>query len=186
MISFYDLFMRPLEKRGIKKARQELLQEAKGSVLEIGAGTGANIPFYNFEQIESLTITDQILSKHLNKHKNTHLVITADVEKLPFQDNSFDTIVHTLVFCSVPNVESGLSEIYRVLKPGGKLLFIEHVLPKKNPLKSIFHWINPVWKKVASGCHLNRQYIPDVSKHFKDLTYKSFMNDVFIYGKAIK
>ena len=136
MFSFYDLFMKPLERRGINQARRRLMTQAVGSVLEIGSGTGANLKFYNFDLITDLTITDKKLSKRLKKldSKDTTFV-EADVSDLPFSDDSFDTIIHTLVFCSVKDVSKGLSELKRVLKPNGKIIFIEHVLPESKFLK---------------------------------------------------
>ncbi len=186
MFSFYDIFMYPLEKRGIKKARTELIPKTSGVILEIGSGTGVNIKHYNFEVIEELILSDQKISKKLVKRSNgKHKLMKVNVEELPFPDNTFDFVVHTLVFCSVVNVEKGLVEIARVLKPGGKIMFIEHVLPEKNRIKKLFNFINPAWNKIASGCNLNRDYENTLQSSELNLIYsKRFMNTIFVYGEA--
>ena len=186
MVSFYDVFMYPLEKRGIKKARGILIPKTTGTILEIGSGTGVNIKHYNFDNIDELTLSDQILSKKIKERSNGKFKLKElNVEELPYEDNTFDYVVHTLVFCSVTNIEKGLSEIGRVLKPGGKLLFIEHVLPEKKRMKKFFNFINPAWTKIASGCNLNRDYETSlINSEFKLIYSKRFMNTVFVYGEA--
>lgn len=188
MFSFYDIFMKPLEKRGIKQARKRLITQAKGSVLEIGSGTGANIRFYNFDLITDLTITDKKLSKSVKRLDiNKAEFIEADVSNLPFSDDSFDTVIHTLVFCSVKDVSKGLLELKRVLKPNGIIIFIEHILPEHNFLKRTFKFINPLWKKVSSGCNLTRSYIDSLEQEgFKIMESSKFMKTVFVSGIAIK
>jgi len=186
MFSFYDLFMKPLERRGINQARRRLMTQAVGSVLEIGSGTGANLKFYNFDLITDLTITDKKLSKRIKKLDSKETTfIEADVTDLPFSDDSFDTIVHTLVFCSVKDVSKGLLELKRVLKPNGKILFIEHVLPENKFLKRTFRFINPIWKTLASGCNLTRSYEDSLKvEGFEISDLSKFMKTVFISGIA--
>jgi ubiquinone/menaquinone biosynthesis C-methylase UbiE len=180
--------MKPLEKRGIKQARKRLIAQASGSVLEIGSGTGANIKFYNFELITDLKITDKKLSKRIKKLKKVPAkFIEADVSALPFSNNSFDTIIHTLVFCSVKDVSKGLLELERVLKPNGKIIFIEHVLPEHEFLKKTFKFINPLWKRVSSGCNLTRSYVDSLEQEgFEIVESRKFMKTVFVSGIAIK
>ena len=186
MISIYDLFMIPLEKRGIIKARKELIPKAKGTVLEIGSGTGVNMKYYNFDQIEKITMTDKKLSKKIKEIAKEHIDLKEiNVEELPFQDNSFDYIIHTLVFCSVNNVTKGIQELKRVLKPTGSIMFIEHILPEKKGLKGLFNFLNPAWKMVASGCNLNRDYESSlVANGFKVIHSSKFMKTAFVYGEA--
>lgn len=188
MFSLYDLCMIPLEKRGIKKARLELIKKAKGMVLEIGSGTGVNVKHYDFEKIDSLILSDKKLSKKIKSIvPNTVTLDVLNVTSLPYPDNSIDTVVHTLVFCSVDNVTKGLSEIKRVLKPSGRLLFIEHIHPEGKKLGKLFRFINPVWRKVAGGCNLIRDYEKSlVSCGFEVVESNKFMNTVFVYGEAIK
>lgn len=185
-MSVYDTFMRPLEKRGIEKARKKLLQHAQGTVLEIGSGTGVNLKYYDCDKIESLTLTDKNISKHLmNKDIICQTVEEIDVTNLPYDDQSFDTIVHTLVFCSVKEPLKGIQEILRVLKDDGKLIFIEHVLPH-NYMKPVFKIINPTWRLFSGGCHLTRDYLGMITPYFDIIEYNEFMNRVFISGIAMK
>lgn len=187
-MSLYDWFMKPLENSGIRIARSRLIPKAKGNVLEIGAGTGANIVHYDMPNIDNLILTDKVLSKTIKRTElNNTTIKEIDVMNLPFEDNTFDTIVHTLVFCSVPNVEKGLLEMKRVLKDTGKIIFIEHVLPEKRFLKRSFKMINPLWKRVASGCNLTRDYLSSITSiGFKVTESNRFMRTVFISGIAYK
>ena len=188
MMSLYDVFMIPLERNGIKKARQELIPNAKGEVLEIGSGTGVNLKHYNFDEVTTLTVTDRKLSNKIKKIvPETVELNEIDVTALPYEDNAFDYVVHTLVFCSVDNVSKGLSEIKRVLKPDRRLLFIEHIHPEGGRMKKLFSFVNPAWKKIASGCNLTRDYESSLLLNGFDITYSGkFMNTVFVYGEARK
>lgn len=188
MISFYDLFMIPLERRGIRKARTELIPKAKGSVLEIGSGTGVNLKHYNFDVVTSLTVSDKKLSNRIKKiAPNTVTLDELSVTDLPYEDNSFDYVAHTLVFCSVDDVDKGLSEIKRVLKPEGRLLFIEHIHPEGRKMKKLFSFVNPAWRLFASGCSLIKDYESSLKLNGFDIVNSNkFMNTVFVYGEAKK
>lgn len=187
MKSLYDIFMRPLEKRGISERRKELLQSIEGRVLEIGSGTGVNLQYYDLDNID-LTLSDVEWNKHLKqKMKDNVKFVKTNVESLPFQEQEFDCVVHTLVFCSVHDVSKGLLEISRVLKDDGKLIFIEHVIPKKNPLRRIFKILTPFWKHIASNCHLDRDYIKTLETHgFTVEKMGDFGRSIFVYGIAFK
>lgn len=186
MVSLYDLFMVPLERRGIRKTRAKLLQHACGKVLEIGAGTGVNVKYYEPQCIDELVITDQKLSKHLRHKQQDHITFQqVDATKLPFDANTFDTVVHTLVFCSVNDVDQGLQEIRRVLKPEGTLLFIEHVLPQKHGIRRLFQTVNPIWRLFSKGCSLTKDFESSLMKNgFQIQQQDAFMNTVFVYGVA--
>ena len=120
MISLYDVFMIPLEKSGIKKARNTLIPKASGTVLEIGSGTGVNFKHYNFDNIQKLIMSDKKISKKLKKIVPNNIeLLELDVQNLTFAENTFDYIIHSLVFCSVKDVSKGLKELKRVLKPNG-------------------------------------------------------------------
>lgn len=185
----YNIFIYPFEKIRLSRHRKGLLRPVEGSVLEIGAGTGINLKHYNFKQIKSFTLTDLNLSKDLieynfPKHIQKTLV-AADVENLPFEDHQFDYIVFTLVFCSVPNPEAGLKEIARVLKPNGKIIFIEHVLPKNPHISKLFNKLTPFWKQISSGCHLNRETLSTIEScgfHINKRRY--FFRGTFVAGFA--
>lgn len=189
MKSSYDTLMKPLEKRGIKEARLSLIPEVHGKALEIGAGTGANLEFYIFDNIEKLTISDnQVSDVLIKKAQEKDIVpIICSATNLPFGDKTFDYVIHTLVFCSVNDVNKGLEEIKRVLKDDGTLIFIEHVLPKKKGLKKLFNLVNPAWSKFSSGCNINRDYETSLkNNNFNIVTINSFMNDIMISGIAKK
>ncbi|BEP29586.1 class I SAM-dependent methyltransferase [Helicovermis profundi] len=186
----YDTFMEPFERKGIRETRKKHCARAYGNVLEVGPGTGVNIKYYDMNSISKLSFVDLKFNvDFINKIKENSkmFIFNNSVEDLPFESNSFDTIIITLVFCSVENPLKGLSEIRRVLKENGKIYFIEHVQSDKDSLKPILNFMTPLWKKVANGCHLNR----DTLKTFKEadfeiVYYNRFLNGVFIEGEAIK
>jgi len=147
-------FMEPL--------RKEVIGQAQGVVLEIGAGNGLNFAFYNPEQVESVEAIepDNAMLRYARERLNTARVsITltqAPVEVLPFADETFDSAVATLVFCSVTDPMRGLGEVRRVLKPGGILLLIEHVRARGAFAQQLQNMITPVTKRMAGNCHWNR------------------------------
>src|SRR6266568_7815664 len=147
-------FMEPL--------RKEMIAQAQGVVLEIGAGTGLNFALYNPEQVERVEAVepDSAMLRYARERlKTARVPITltqAPVEALPFADETFDSAVATLVFCSVTDPLRGLSEIRRVLKPGGCLLFIEHVQAQGAFARRLQDIITPVTKRMAGNCHWNR------------------------------
>lgn len=189
---FFDLFMLPLERSGLTAVRKQLIAQASGRVLEIGAGTGANLPFYRYDLIEELTISDIELSHAVQNFpfpspERIHY-LASDVEEIPIDSNSIDCVVFTLVFCSVSNPQKGLEEIYRVLKPGGKVLFVEHVLPEEHKsLKWIFNFINPGWRRIANGCNVNRETLDTIREAgFQIKQSQSFFRSAFISGVGVR
>src|SRR5690349_21849754 len=128
----YDRMSRKSEDAGLRELRQGLLAEASGSVLEIGAGTGLNLALYN-GTVESLVVTEpepamlKRLQRSAREHAPLAKVLRAPAESLPFEDDTFDTVVSTLVLCGVDDQALALREVRRVLRPGGRLLFLEHV-----------------------------------------------------------
>lgn len=185
--NLYNLFMAPLENNRLQKKRAILLDDVAGDVLEIGFGTGANMKHYPYEQLDSLTLIDRDLPDHINlKYVPKRLPInveSGDVHALPFGDEQFDSVVFTLVFCTVIEPSVGLDEIRRVLKPGGRIYFIEHVQPTKQPYKDVFNKLTPAWKKIAHGCHLNRDTITSIQRSgFKLVEYHRFYRTSFVSG----
>jgi ubiquinone/menaquinone biosynthesis C-methylase UbiE len=146
---------------GFVPLRQSLLSQASGAVMEIGFGTGANLPFYP-AHIHSLTTIDPnpgmipFSRSHPAKGIIPFNLALASAEWLPFPSASFDTVVSTMTLCSVPQLSKALQELFRVVKPGGRLLFLEH---GKSPDRSVRRWqdgLTPAWKYLGDGCHLNR------------------------------
>jgi ubiquinone/menaquinone biosynthesis C-methylase UbiE len=128
----YDRLTAGAEAAGLSKRREELLAAARGRVLEIGAGTGANLAFYP-AAVQSLTLAEperpmvKRLARRVAGQTRIASIVDAPAEQLPFPDASFDTVVVTLVLCTVTDPARALGEIRRVLAPGGRLLFLEHV-----------------------------------------------------------
>jgi ubiquinone/menaquinone biosynthesis C-methylase UbiE len=156
----YDRQLKGVEQAGLSDLRQGLLAQAFGAVLEIGGGTGANLPYYG-PQVETLTIAEpeppmlRRLEKRVGEQAPGTKVVRAAAEKLPFENNSFDTVVSTLVLCGVGSQTEALAEIRRVLKPGGRLIFIEHVRsddPGVARLQDRMNWLN----RVVACCDCNR------------------------------
>jgi ubiquinone/menaquinone biosynthesis C-methylase UbiE len=145
-----------------------LLDSARGKVLEIGAGTGANLPLYG-PNVEALTVTEpeapmaRRLAKHLREQSRAADLVEASAEQLPLPDGQFDTVVSTLVLCTVPDPLRALREVWRVLKPGGQLLFLEHVRSDDPKLAKWQDRLNGINRIVAHGCNCNRSTL-DVIK----------------------
>ena len=146
----------------IEARRAALVGQASGNVLEIGFGSGATLPFYDPAKVTRLTVVEP--SEGMNKRAASRLAaspvpvtsVPGAGEKLPFGDASFDTVVTCLTLCSVSDVAKVLAEIRRVLKPGGKFLFLEHVLSEDADRRRWQVRLTPIQKVVGVGCHLDR------------------------------
>lgn len=158
----YDLIMRRPERKHIGAWRRKILQPVCGDVLEIGAGTGANLDHYG-KDLCKLTLLEpdphmraQLSAKLAQRDLPTELG-SAMAESLPFADGSFDWVVSTLVLCSVRDPLAALSEIHRVLRPGGRLAFVEHVLdPEDERNRRRQFRYQPLWGVVAAHCQVTR------------------------------
>ncbi len=156
----YDLFHLPVEKIWFRGWRKEYLAPLKGKILEVGVGTGENIKYYNSEaEVIGIDFSEKMLKsaqkKLINSERNNITLIQMDAEKLNFKDNSFDYVITTFVFCSIPNPAKALAEIKRVLKPTGRLIMIEHVLSKNKIIALIEHIHNPI-TRFLMGVNINR------------------------------
>lgn len=160
----YDASMRGTEEACLRQWRADLLRDLSGAVLEIGAGTGLNLPHYP-ESVSRLVLSEpdpfmrrKIEEKVRAGHRAGVEIVDAPVERLRFPDASFDAVVATLVLCSVPRVDAALAEVRRVLKPGGRFVFLEHVAAEALPRR--LRWqriVEPLWKRVSGNCHLTRR-----------------------------
>ena len=162
----------------INYQRQKVVPLAKGKVLDIGIGSGLNIPFYNSDIIDQVIGIDPShelieLAKELaNESKASIDFVIGSAESIPYPDNFFDTVLVTYTMCTIPNVAIANKEMWRVLKDDGRLIFCEHGLA---PDKKISKWqnrIDPFWGKIAGGCHLNRdiqKLITDAGFSFESL-----------------
>ncbi len=158
----YDLALHLGEKAGMATHRRALLTRATGAVLEIGAGTGLNLPHYP-DDLERLVLSEpeQHMAKRLERRiaqlgRHAEIVRATD-EMLPFDDASFDTVVSTLVLCTVADPEAALDEVKRVLRPGGSLLFLEHVRSDEPRLGRWQDLLQRPWAAIADGCNCNRR-----------------------------
>jgi len=155
----YDRQMAKAEKAGLRALRAELLARARGQVLEIGAGTGANLAYYG-PQVQSLTLTEpeppmmRRLQRRVGGEREV-TVVRAPAEELPFDDNSFDVVVSTLVLCGVEDQPRALREVRRVLRPEGHLLFFEHVRAEDPDVARLQNRMNGV-NRFLVGCDCNR------------------------------
>jgi ubiquinone/menaquinone biosynthesis C-methylase UbiE len=141
--------------------RRRVVPAAQGRVLEIGVGSGLNLPLYTdaAEHVVGVDTSPRLLSMARHVHRSgaaSTELIEGSAEALPLEDKSIDTVVTTWTLCTIPDVNAALREMRRVLKPSGALLFVEH---GRSPHEKVRRWqdrLTPVWKRLGGGCHLNR------------------------------
>lgn len=182
----------------LSRYRQSLLASVCGEVLEIGFGTGLNMPYYG-DGVTSLTAIDpnegmtEIATSRIQSSTVKVDLQTANAEALPMSAESFDAVVCTWTLCSIPNIAQALTEVCRVLKPGGKFFFIEHGL---SPDRGVGTWqrrVTPLQRRIADGCHLDRPMASLIEAVFAQVELKEFYaNDLpkligyFYQGVATK
>jgi ubiquinone/menaquinone biosynthesis C-methylase UbiE len=161
MAVLYDPFVWLGEIAGMRDRRRALVAEARGRVVEIGAGTGLNVAYYP-DAVDELVLTEpepgmrRKLTLRLERHARTASILDATAERLPLADGSVDTVVSTLVLCTVDDPAGALREIARVLRPDGQLLFIEHVRARSRFLAACQDKMLLPWRGFAGGCVCNR------------------------------
>lgn len=159
----YDRGMWLLERFSLSRLRRDLVRQARGAILEIGAGTGANLPLYRpGPAVMAIDVRPAHLAAAADKARSTNpglqvAVACADAHDLPFPRHSFDTVIGTLIFCSIGEPAAALAEIRRVLRPGGQLLLLEHVRGATPLSRRLTDWLHPVWFALQGECHLNRE-----------------------------
>ncbi|WP_168627463.1 class I SAM-dependent methyltransferase [Cryobacterium sp. BB307] len=170
----YDPFLWLGERLGMQSRRRRLLSTANGRVLEIGAGTGLNLSHY--PAIDELVLAEpsepmaQRLETRRSKLGRSAQIVAAPAEELPFEDGSFDTVVSTLVLCTVLDSERALAEVRRVLRPGGRLLFCEHVRSDSPRLARWQDRFADTWAGIADGCRCNRETLATISSQLEIVT----------------
>ena len=167
-MGFYDKYLLPklvhfaCGQKPTMKQREKVIPLAEGLVLEIGIGSGLNIPFYDPEKVDHLWGIDPsremwvIAKKNAKEHHLDAEFMESVAESIPLDDNAADTVVMTYTLCTIPDAYAALNDIRRVLKPGGRLIFCEHGEAPDEDVRRWQHRINPVWSKLAGGCNLNR------------------------------
>lgn len=180
----YDKLMSKVEKKMLHRERGILLKNIEGRVIEFGAGTGVNFEFYSKNRVTAVE-PDKVLSIEAKKKiegKNIEIV-SVSAEKLPFDDNTFDTVVITLALCTIPNPDKALKEAKRVCKPNGKLLILEHIKNENKFLFFLQNILTPTWENFAMGCHLNRDTLNTIeTNNFEKVSLKYFFGNNFIRG----
>ncbi len=182
----YDALLWLGEKRGLGLWRRRLVEGARGRVLDVGCGTGRNLPLYAGQVVIGLDPARESLARARRRAPNVALV-RGSAEALPFKAGAFDTVVSGLVFCSVPDAAKGLGEVRRVLAPDGELRMMEHVRSTKRWWARVQDLIQPSWTWAAGGCHPNRDteaaveragFCIDVAERRSEGTFRLFRAEV--------
>jgi ubiquinone/menaquinone biosynthesis C-methylase UbiE len=166
-VGFYDERILPhvikvaMGNRELLPYRERAVCAARGRVLEIGIGSGLNLPFYgaHVEEVLGLDPVPKLIAMARSKAGHLRIPVTfihGSAESIPLDRQSIDTVVTTWTLCSIPNTVQALREMRRVLKPGGQLSFVEHGLAPEQGVQKWQHRLTPIWKKIGGGCHLNR------------------------------
>lgn len=152
-----DLAMR---NKHLRPYRERVIGAAEGRVMEIGIGSGRNLPFYRPPVKEVLALEpapELIAMARRAPHPDLPVnFIEGSAEAIPLDDNSLDTVITTWTLCSIPEAAAALTEMRRVLRPSGKLLFVEHGRAPDKNVRRWQDWLTPAWKRIGGGCHLNR------------------------------
>ena len=163
----------------LSQYRQQLLKSVSGDILELGFGTGLNLPYYPESVTKITTIDPNPGMQKLARLRIEQSSIMVDYkvlngESLPMEDASFDSVVCTWTLCSIPLVDRAIAEVYRLLKPGGKFFFIEHGLSREPKIGLWQNRLTPIQKIIADGCHLNRRINTLVEERFSNVTIEQF------------
>lgn len=174
-----DRAMWLLERTRLSNLRRRVVGQVSGETLELGAGTGVNLPLYHpGVRVTAIDLRPAHLAAASQKarrtgHEADFTVACADAQDLPFPVDSFDTVFGSLVFCSITQPEIALAEIRRVLRPGGQLLLLEHVRGQTSLTRRLTDWLHPVWYAVNGVCHLNRETAEAVAAAGFHINYTS-------------
>lgn len=172
-MGFYEKYILPrfincaCSAKPMMKQRDKVVPRATGTVLEIGIGTGLNLPFYDSTRVDRVIGLDPSEeSWALAGKRAAHVGFPVEFiglpgEEIPLDDASVDTVMVTFALCTIPDPVTALRGMARVLKPGGELIFCEHGLAPDEPVRKWQSRINPMWRKIAGGCNLNRD-IPEL------------------------
>ena len=175
-MSFYDrhilpfLIDRACAAPQVRRQRELIVPEAEGRVLEIGIGSGLNLPYYDRSRVDhifGLDVSPELMFRAHQRAEKTGVAfepLILDAATIPLDDAAVDTVLVTYTLCSIPALQQALSEMRRVLKPGGRLLFSEHGAA---PDPGVLKWqrrLTPLWKRIAGGCHLDRDAPAEIAR----------------------
>ncbi|MBB6522799.1 class I SAM-dependent methyltransferase [Pseudoteredinibacter isoporae] len=174
-MSIYDRYLLPhlldlaCNTKPVRYQRRKVVPQAHGRVLEIGMGSGLNLPYYNADNVEMIWGLEPSEGMREKAQKNlAHSPLNVEWldlpgEEIPLEDNSADSIVLTFTLCTIPGWQQALEQMRRVLKPGGDLLFAEHGRAPDHKVRARQDRYNPTWKKFAGGCNMNRPIVEMIS-----------------------
>ena len=193
-MSFYEKYILPrflncaCASEPITYQRKKVVPLAEGKILEVGIGSGLNLPFYNKSKIIEIWGIDpseelNAMAKRVATEENINVkFITSSAEDIPFPDNNFDTVLITYTMCTIPSVLKANEEMRRVLKSGGKMIFCEHGVSPDESIKKWQKRLNSIWGKIAGGCNINR----DIPMLIKSSGFKIVMMDEMYLPKTPK
>ncbi|OCA84443.1 methyltransferase type 11 [Bacillus sp. FJAT-27225] len=187
--AIYDAAMKGFEENTFKDIRKELLQKAEGKVIEIGFGSGINFPLYvTAESVDAIEPNPHMIKRAQSRLEKATVPIRIHkmgAEKLAFPDDSFDTVVATLVFCTIPDPVRAFTEIKRVAKPNARLLIFEHVRMPQPAMAKAQQLLTPVWKRVCDGCHLDRDTLALLKENSVRIEkVQTYYNGLFIAAEC--
>ncbi|MDN6291020.1 MAG: methyltransferase domain-containing protein [Tetragenococcus koreensis] len=180
----YDLIEKPMEAMMMDNWRKELFKEIEGKkILEVGVGTGKNLQYYSSDkEVTGIDFSEKMLSKakYRSEHKENITLMEMNAENMSFEDNAFDTVVTSCVFCSVPEPVKGLKEIRRVCKNGGKVIMLEHMRSDKPAVGKFMDMVNFIPVHIW-GANINRRTLENLEKagfNKESIRYKNMWYDI--------
>jgi ubiquinone/menaquinone biosynthesis C-methylase UbiE len=169
--ALYDPLMRVQDALGLARRRVRTAGEATGRVLELGVGTGLQLPHYTAaDEVVGVDPDPHMLRRARGRTAAAPVpveLVEASAERLPFEDASFDTVVASLSLCTVPDQAAALREARRVLRPDGRLVFLEHVRSERPRVAAVQDRVEPLWMRIAGGCHPNRDTVAAIEHEFE-------------------
>jgi len=184
----YDLMEAPMEIKSLDKYRKMVWQQVQGRTLEVGVGTGKNFPYYpDTAKVTAIDLSDRMLERAKRRKEKLKVDVDLhlmDAQNMQFADNSFDTVVTTCVFCTVPDPVLGLKEIARVCKPDGQVLMLEHVRSCKPIIGAMMDLMNPIVRGII-GTNINRDTIKNIERAGSEVVeVKKLFSDILLFIKA--
>ena len=192
LAKIYDVVLAPTEWMGVRDQRRRLMEGLTGRVVEIGAGTGLNVPLYpaSAAEVHAVEPDTHMIEKLRSKSRNspTRLFLyRADAHHLPFNDVVFDSAIVTFALCTIPDPERALNEAHRVVRNGGVLRFLEHVRSERDRTAGWQDRATPLWGRVSGGCRLNQPTVEilEATRWDMDTVWRSGRGSV-VAGQATR